>query len=249
MVRAHYTAAALARPQGSFGPADRFVDEYGLPEGREHLSPISIRPKYAVLERLTVPGALNRGIIKVQKLKGEGKGQLCIVKQIGFNRRQGRILLREIEILYALSHPNIVEFIEAHIPTGPEGIAQLCVEYCDKGNLQDLLDKYVKYNEEYEWPNHPYENIPEAFIWHAFRSLASALAYLHQGVRHDDLENPPQTINDWPYILHRDIKPENVLLKSSALISRATPQDDGNRVSRQAPCSDYPTVVLADFVC
>ena len=237
MPRPHHTPVTLEAPKGSFGPRDRFIDQHGLPGRRKEISETSLKHKYKQIKKLNDTGALNEGIWKIQKLEGQRAGKLCVLKKISYSREEGRLLLREIEILHVLKHPNIVGFIEACIPRGSEGIAELFLEYCDQGDLQNVLSKYIKYNMDYCLPYHPWEWIPEGFVWHVFRSLASALAYLHYGVRHDDMDNPPRIDRRWPYILHRDIKPENILLKSRPSNSDTLPQR-----------SNYPTVVLADFV-
>ena len=234
----YYTEAPRAPPRGSYGPITRFVDQHGLPRGRRDIYLCDVVPGYAFVKQLNTLGALNEGILEVEKFEGRRAGQRCILKKIAFSREIGRLSLREIEILQVLKHPNIVKFIDGCIPRGPEGVAELYIEYCDRGSLQDLLNRYIRYNKDYDYDHHPYEYIPEAFLWELFRSMASALAYLHFGVDPDDLDNPPAVDKDWPYILHRDIKPDNMLLKS-------TPS---TRDSRDRQRSSYPTVVLADFV-
>ena len=239
MSPAYYPEATRAPPRGSFGPITRFVDQHGLPRGRRDIYLHDFVPGYTIVKQLNTPGALNEGIFEVEKFEGRRAGQRCILKRIAFYRgRRGRLNLREIEILQVLKHPNIVKFIDGCIPRGPEGVAELYIEYCDRGSLQDLLNRYIRYNKDYDYDHHPYEYIPEAFLWEFFRSMASALAYLHFGVDPDDFDNPPAVDKDWPYILHRDIKPDNMLLKS-------TPSTIDSR-DRQR--SSYPTVVLADFV-
>ena len=225
-----------AKPQGSVGPIKRFIEAYGLPPGRQNLSKKSLLKDYKIIKQLNNNGAMNDGIALVEKIADKRQGKRYILKRILFGGKgvSSRYNLREIEILHVLDHPNIIKFIDGCIPRVPRGLAELYVEYCDRGSLQDLLYRYVEYNEDYDYPNQPWENIPEAFVWHVFRSLASALAYLHFGVRHNDPNNPPRIRENWPYILHRDIKPDNILLKTS---------DSGSHRQK-----GYPTVVIADFV-
>lgn len=238
----YHTDATGAPPRGSFGPITRFVDQYGLRRGRTEIYLRDVVPGYVIVKKFTTTGKFNEGIFLVERIEGRRAGQRCILKRIAFDRGQGRMSLREIEMLHVLKHPNIVRFIDGCIPRGPKGVAELYIEYCDRGNLQELLDRYINYNKEYNYEHHPYEYIPEAFLWDIFRSLASALAYLHFGVDPDDLDNPPAIDEQWPYILHRDIKPNNILLKS------VSSGRDSREQSRHRQSSSYPTVVLADFV-
>ena len=67
--------------------------------------------------------------------------------------------------------------------------------------------------------------LPEAFIWHVFNSVASALVYCKHGIA-DGSEN-----KGWEEILCGDIKEHNVLLGG--------PDDTEHEL--------YPRVVLADF--
>lgn len=45
--------------------------------------------------------------------------------------------------------------------------------------------------------------MPEAFIWHVFHSLATALCYHTHGTTAEE------AIAGWEAIVHRDIKPQN----------------------------------------
>ncbi|KAI4192108.1 MAG: hypothetical protein LQ346_004479 [Caloplaca aetnensis] len=68
--------------------------------------------------------------------------------------------------------------------------------------------------------------LPEAFLWHVFRSVANALCYCRHGSNETNQPRP-----DWDTIVHGDVKPSNMLL---------IPPDD-------SVDSLYPTVKLCDF--
>ena len=88
-------------------------------------------------------------------------------------------------------------------------------EYCGLGDLQDLCSGYVKHN----------IYVPEAFIWHAYRQLAEALAFIHKGYTTSSSLYPTKHFQP---VVHRDIKPSNVFIRHNSR-------------------SIYPDLVLADF--
>ena len=67
--------------------------------------------------------------------------------------------------------------------------------------------------------------LPEAFIWHVFRCVASALAFCNHGT------NSGRRILGWDTIIHGDLKEDNIFL--------FTPDETENRL--------YPFVKLADL--
>jgi serine/threonine protein kinase len=231
---------------------------YGRPAGRQSLSDSSLQEQYRVVRTLD-PGRANGGVgnlnegVELVKKKDSGKGQLCVLKRIRVKPKHSAILKREIEILHVLKHPNIVGFIDGYIPANFNGQAHLVLEYCDRGNLRDLIIAYVEHNNVDEDDE---SFFPEGFLWHVFEALASALAYIHHGVMGEDLRMPSvlKDRDEWPLILHRDLKPENIFLqtwfpggsskllnKMSAKLSRKQPQHTRNE-------SHYPRVALGDFV-
>ena len=75
------------------------------------------------------------------------------------------------------------------------------------------------------WYGHNTLILPEAFIWHVFRCVASALAFCNHGT------NSGRRIQGWETIIHADLKEDNIFL--------CTPDEKENRV--------YPFVKLADL--
>ena len=243
---AGFTAYGLEIGPKAFGDRNRYIKQYGLPSGRKLLSTSSLERQYDVVHVLDAGpanggvGGLNEGIDLVEKKSR--KGQLRVLKRIRVRPRERGALKREIEILHVLKHPNIIAFVDGYIPANDNGQAQLLVEFCDRGTLQDMIVNYIKYNERH--PHHMGNYLPEAFLWQVFESLASALAYIHYGVAANDLRNPPEPKHpkEWPMILHRDIKPENIFLKS------AKPRFAQVLPNPRQTSTAYPQVVLADFV-
>ncbi|KAL8642762.1 MAG: hypothetical protein Q9226_008471, partial [Calogaya cf. arnoldii] len=88
-------------------------------------------------------------------------------------------------------------------------------EYCGLGDLQDLCDGYIKHG----------TRVPESFVWHAYRQLAEAFAFIHIG---HNVYSPNRKSPDFQTIIHRDVKPSNIFIREH---SRNT----------------YPDLVLADF--
>ena len=95
---------------------------------------------------------------------------------------------------------------------------QLYFDYCDGGDLSDLIRYYGRFQ----------TLLPESFIWHAFLQLSEALAFIHHG--YDHRLGWQQTLPaDWHPVIHADVKPENVFLR--------LPTNSW----------DYPSLVLGDF--
>ena len=235
---------------------DRFEKEYGLPPGRREISAKDLKDKYRIIRKL-VPegtGGLNEGINLV---RNKQTGTRRVQKQID---PTNEVLLRELLLLQALRHPNIIHYVDAFIDKSAwhHHTASLYMEFCTLSTAQRLIEKYHRHNQDREEYDRAY--IPEGFIWHIFRSLASALQYLHFGIQPEDKrkseELEPLVRGKgypmvWPMILHRDIKPENVFFKKTAPVFCKT-KEPRKRWSWQKKTyrvvAQYPRVVLGDFV-
>ena len=96
-------------------------------------------------------------------------------------------VIKEIQILRKISHPNIIQIIEAGCYKGtrmPGALTEMLIltEYCPGGNLNDRLNQASTEEVECKW----------------ILQMAAALSFLHASG-----------------VVHRDLKPENVLLTAS----------------------------------
>ncbi|KAL8971557.1 MAG: hypothetical protein Q9197_003213 [Variospora fuerteventurae] len=125
-------------------------------------------------------------------------------------------------------------FIDEHSYRLP--IASIYMEYCDKGNLQDLIERLRA-------------PLGEEAIWDLSMQLVNAVAFMQYGVR--DACRTTGVPEGWIGVVHRDIKPDNVFLCSIPGSSRlrvvlgdfgqAIRQDDDGNWGRQYLCGNRNT--------
>lgn len=101
------------------------------------------------------------------------------------NPKERSQLIDEFRILGSLNHPNIVEYIyHEHIPE--EHMVYLYMEYCDGGDMSQIIKNYKK----------SHEYVPENIVWSIFTQLIMALYRCHYGVDPPPLRNIFQTDDD-----------------------------------------------------
>lgn len=175
----------------------------------------------------------------VRKLRRKCDGMLCVRKEISYSHmssKERQQLIDEFRILGSLQNPNIVQYIfHEHLPE--RHMVYLYMEYCDGGDLSDVIKRYKKLN----------TYVPEELIWSYLTQLVLALYKCHYGVDPPVLKNifhkgyesddstaenngsdsmnksskykystseksDPKEVNNEMIVIHRDIKPDNIFL-------------------------------------
>ena len=129
-------------------------------------------------------GAFSMVYLATKTDTGERYAIKRIDKSFVTDKRYKRYLNNEIFILNNAKHENIIKFFGVKTTMN---YLYLIFEYCDGGDLQSCLNKYMdKYNKPF----------PEEIVQYIMRQIISGFVYLHGR-----------------QILHRDIKLENILVK------------------------------------
>ena len=142
------------------------------------------QPKITDFDQIDEIGAGGYGRVNLYKHKITGAiYAIKLIDKTKFeNKIQKQLFAREVEIMYKISHKNIVK-LYSHFED--ESNCYLVMEYLKKGNLYSLLQ------------SQPNKSLDQKSIANYIVDLISSLYYLH---------------NMNPSIIHRDIKPENLLL-------------------------------------
>ncbi|KAG8526188.1 uncharacterized protein KY384_000181 [Bacidia gigantensis] len=158
------------------------------------------RSKYQHKKNLPVSG--NGKAVLIER---ERDRKLFVCKIIALGTHAPSDWLHEVRIVRARRrNERIVRTVKttSHLlPTEPPPQGQIYTEYCDAG---DLFDMILGYKSKMIEP-------PESLVWHIYLQMAQGLAFLHHGYHHeDDFPSVPQV---WDPIIHGDIKPDNVFLR------------------------------------
>ena len=159
----------------------------------------------SVLSEEKMPDAMKRCLIKTEDIELESRlgagafGEVWLarlnstpvaVKKLHRNKLDEanlKAFKAECELQLSLRHPNIVQLIGGHWNLEDVNVC-VVIELCERGTLQDMLDKEPRESTHLSWARH---KLPIA------TGIAHGMAYLHS-------QDPP--------VIHRDLKPENILV-------------------------------------
>ncbi|KAL4144568.1 hypothetical protein PRNP1_013697 [Phytophthora ramorum] len=128
----------------------------------------------------------------VFKAKRRCDGQAVALKKIAIfdmmNLKAREKTLKEVRLVQSVSHPNIIQYLDAFVQNNELYIA---FEWAEAGDLKRQIRK----------ANEKGVRFDERTIWRYFTQLCSAILYLHQG-----------------RIMHRDLKPANIFLTLKGVV-------------------------------
>ena len=137
-----------------------------------------------IFEKEIGKGAFSKVILAKKKDSGERFAIKQIDKSFINDPRYKKYLNNEVFILNNIKDPNIISFYGTKMDMN---YIYLIFEYCNGGDLQHCLDKYLKIHDK------PF---PQNIVQYIMRKIISGFVYLHSRK-----------------ILHRDIKLDNMLVK------------------------------------
>ena len=139
------------------------------------------------IDNYTLLSLLNQGTLSKYYLTSkEGTETKYVTQVIEKSKAEGepkRYIDNEISILLDVDHPNIIKLFEVK---KTEKFIYIITEFCNGGDLQSFLDKYVKENNK---------GLSEEIVQYLMKQIIKAFKYLHN-----------------KRILHRNIKLENILI-------------------------------------
>ncbi|KAF4133748.1 Intra-flagellar transport protein 57 [Phytophthora infestans] len=128
----------------------------------------------------------------VFKAKRRHDGQAVALKKIAIfdmmNLKAREKTLKEVRLVQSVSHPNVIQYLDAFVQNNELYIA---FEWAEAGDLKRQIRK----------ANEKGVRFDERTIWRYFTQLCSAILYLHQN-----------------RIMHRDLKPANIFLTLKGVV-------------------------------
>lgn len=169
----------------------------------------------AISEQFREMDIIGRGSFGlIRRVSHKSTGKIYVRKEISYqslSKKEEKQLSSEFQILENLDHPNIVH-VYAFDKIPNEKLLHIYMEYCDGGDLSQIIKKYRENN----------EYIPETLIWQIFTQTLLALYRCHYGIDIQPVnllfkstpELKPPTTSNSSVVIHRDIKPENIFFLS-----------------------------------
>lgn len=162
----------------------------------------------------------------VHKIRRKSDGRVFVWKKICYENmsQQEKIqIVNEVNVLRKLNHRNIIKYIDRIIDKQNQQI-YIVMEYCDEGDLGNILKKKKKLG----------LSIDEEDVISIFIQLLDALNYCH-------------TRNN--RVLHRDIKPQNIFMMAPSSSELKSKIYEGSSISFDIEKPDRKTTIvkLGDF--
>ncbi|CUV04091.1 unnamed protein product [Cryptosporidium hominis] len=162
----------------------------------------------------------------VHKIRRKSDGRLFVWKKICYENmtQQEKIqIVNEVNVLRKLNHRNIIKYIDRIIDKQNQQI-YIIMEYCDEGDLGNILKKKKKLG----------LSIDEETVISIFIQLLDALNYCHTRSNR---------------VLHRDIKPQNIFMIASSSPELKNKIQEGSRINKDLDKPEQKTMIvkLGDF--
>ncbi|KAK4064690.1 hypothetical protein Trihar35433_8207 [Trichoderma harzianum] len=197
--QAGYAAAHHAEPAQVNGTKSIRVDEANLAQiiAEENASKSKF-PKYPDLDRWELLEKMGDGafsnVYRARDLHGEhGEVAIKVVRKYEMNRMQRSNILKEVQIMRQLDHPNIVKLIEF---SESKQYYYIVLELAPGGELFHQIVRLTYFSEE--------------LSRHVIVRVARALEYLHEekGVVHRDIKPENILFNPIPFVPSKHPKPK-----------------------------------------
>ncbi|KAK1245673.1 hypothetical protein MKX07_004742 [Trichoderma sp. CBMAI-0711] len=197
--QAAHAAAHHVEPAQANGTKNRKIDEANLAQiiAEENASKSKF-PKYPDLDRWELLEKMGDGafsnVYRARDLQGEhGEVAIKVVRKYEMNRMQRSNILKEVQIMRQLDHPNIIKLIEF---SESKQYYYIVLELAPGGELFHQIVRLTYFSEE--------------LSRHVIVRVARALEYLHEekGVVHRDIKPENILFNPIPFIPSKHPKPK-----------------------------------------
>jgi eukaryotic-like serine/threonine-protein kinase len=181
---------------GAYVCAECQTDRPAIPAVRDPGRPPFVRG-YRILKELG-RGGMGAVYLAKRDTDGERVALKLLLPRVAADEHSTQRFLREAQVLKFLKHPNVVALHEFGTW---EGAVYLTLDFCDGGNLLQLLRRRGG-------------PLPIEEAWPLLRQLLEGMEYTHT-VSLENVVRPDGTRGALCGLVHRDLKPSNVFLAGS----------------------------------